>query len=118
MNAKLFTAAACMAWTAAALSVATRAEALVVTNQVGDYGTCSEVYNYLKNGSVTVCGTDWAYQQRIKFISTACGAGNCSDTVYNVYIDTVYNAGRKTVSHIEGCWEYGFSKYGLGSCGC
>jgi hypothetical protein len=120
MNVPMIKLAACVAWAGAAVSSASPANAYAVTSQVGDYASCSASYTTIsKNWCYDGESRTWAfatyYAQNIKFVSTPCSSGGCSDTG-NVYTEFLYGPGRKIVTPATPCDASNI--YGLDTCGC
>jgi hypothetical protein len=116
MNTKLFTLAACIAWAGVAISSASTASALALTEQTGAYAACSASYQSMTWEN---CGYQTTYTQNITFVQTACNqSGGCGANNGTVYTDGIYTTGRKTTSWQATCLEVGMFVYGLGSCAC
>jgi hypothetical protein len=106
---------ACIAWAGLAISMATPADAYMMTwASGGNYANCSA--NKLNSLYYDAgCQHQWTYQQQVAIITTSCNAGGCSSSGM-VYTDMVYGAGRKTLSRGGLC--SGGYVYSLGSCAC
>jgi hypothetical protein len=123
---------ACLTWAGVAVSSATPASAIAVTNQTGSYASCSNASQAATN---TFCGTphnpmdDYdniyagdptvytSYMQQIKFVSVACSGGGCQGDNGQVYVEGLYGVGRKVVTGLDSCDGYWY-KYGLDTCAC
>jgi hypothetical protein len=115
MNKKHLILAACIAWAAVAVSSASPANAMMLTNQVGNYATCATPY---VTGAPPNCGDGraWNYAQTIRLVSTTCSSSSCSATG-SVWVESLYSVGRKVVS-LEGECGYKYHVYAAGSCLC
>src|SRR5262245_55791675 len=103
-------ALASAAWSVAAISSATPADATAYTMQSGSYASCSNSYDMV-DGPLP-CQPVWLdvpYVQHINFVTTHCNAGSCSNENGAVYVDAVYEAGRKTAT-LDG--QYGMCDVG------
>jgi hypothetical protein len=109
---------AALAWGAVAVSTATPASALLVTNQAAaGYATCSAATNYREDSWGCL---DTYYEQYIKFVGTGCSSGTCTPQNGFVYCDFEYTAGRKTTHFQSKCGASNsyWSIYALGDCAC
>jgi hypothetical protein len=123
MNSNIFRTLAGMAWAAALIAGAAPANAVAITSQVGNYGTCSNSYtnranHYCATSQMAMPDDGWytSYEQQIKFVSTACSAGGCFVSASAVATDAVYSTGRKPVTGSNACGVYWV--HFLGSCAC
>jgi hypothetical protein len=96
--------AACLAWAGLAVSSATPVDAMVTTRAgFGLYASCSASYSTYADTGLFCDDAVWSYTQNIKFVSSACSTGGCSETTGSVYVESVYPAGRKPVISLGGC---------------
>jgi hypothetical protein len=122
MNTKLFTAGACIAWAAVAVSSAAPANARAASMQSADYAACSNHYESASSSYACSGGEyEFTYYQEIHFVTTRCNsATGCVPNLGSTYTDQVYTTGRKIVSLMDsGCGMFGATSiYGLGTCAC
>jgi hypothetical protein len=118
---RLFTLSACMLWATAAVSSASRADAGVLTSQLGNYAACSaytqSTYRSWCPDAEGMGQYQTSYIQYIRLNSTACNAGGCSADVGTTYTDMVYTVGRKAVSYRQPTCS-GTYWLELGTCSC
>jgi hypothetical protein len=118
MNTNVLKAVAALAWGGLALVTAGSANARLMTTQFGQYATCSGSWGY---GTQTFSCIDQfyfngGYTQNIKLVSTPCNGGACSDQAGTVYVEFVYEPGRKPAYLGEVCG--GWRLYDLDTCTC
>ena len=98
MNRSLFKLACCVAWLAAAISGASRANAVAITMQsaeVGDFAVCTPHYRVAPN---VICNFYVPYEQTIKFVAFE-DPGN--DSMEPVFVESLYSSGRKIVGSVQ-----------------
>jgi hypothetical protein len=125
MNTNLIRRVAYFAWAAAAVSIASTANATVVTNfaAAGGYASCSASYSanykpWCREVETGYIGFETFYSQNMKFISTPCNSGGCADTGSH-YVDFRYTAGRKQITSSQQlCYDLGTWFYELDTCSC
>jgi hypothetical protein len=103
----------CLAWAGVAVSSAAPADAWAVTMQSGPYASCSGNYS---TTSYALC-VELPYIQTIKFVSTECSAGACSDITGSTRTEWLYSSGRKPASRYDWC-AGSFWLWELDSCSC
>jgi hypothetical protein len=110
---------AALAWGGVAVSSATPASAIAVTNQSGAYASCSASYSTSSIGW-KFCESEYTcYTQQIKFINTACNQGGCTGDTGTVWTDMIYPVGRKVTYGPTQCGlTENYNVYEIGSCAC
>jgi hypothetical protein len=111
----LMRVACCITWAGLIVSMAAPANAYALKdpfNGTGNYASCSATSSVYSS----TCGTyTFNYRQNMRFISTTCSSGACSQTGMTD-VDSIYATGRKTVTVIGACFSA--NVVGLGSCSC
>jgi hypothetical protein len=111
---KLTVALACLAWSGAAITSATPAQAIAATYQTGDYGACSA---WTQGGFYDpFCQYYMSYVQQIKFVETQCNGGQCNSDEGEVYVEFQYSTGRTVAVYQAFC--QGYNIYAMDTCGC
>ena len=107
---------ACLAWSAVPVSMAASVSANGISAQPpANYCTCGPNHTA---SSWYYCNVQWNYTQSIRFISTACSGGACSNDGSSFSVESVYPTGRKTASQVNTCLPSPYVIYSLGSCAC
>jgi len=119
MSHELLKVTATLLWMGVALASAAPANALAKTSQVGNYATCSSSYQ-AASSSCSEFETGvvfyFNYTQNIKFVTSPCNSGGCSSEPGTVYVQSVYDTGRKTATMDFLC--SGQRIYDIGICAC
>jgi hypothetical protein len=114
MNTNFIKLVGCMLWAGAAITSASRAEAVAHTTGVGTYATCTFSYTAQHNER---CGYVLNYSMVMRFLSTACSStGTCSSDYGGAQTEWVYTAGRKMTTLLQLCDPYRI--YGIDPCAC
>ena len=120
MNTNVIKLVAGVAWAAAAIAHAAPVNARAVTNQSGNFASCSASYSSVAMQSCFMAelggyASNTSYIQNIRFVTPSCSSGPCSSDIGTVYTDQIYPTGRKAASFVGSC---GYNWYDLGTCAC